>query len=106
MPIIEIPNKGNVEFPDSMSQEEILTAIRRISPPYVGGERPAPIPQQPTPTALDYAKAVYEVPATVVSGAAAPFLGVAKGIAQNIRQGTNERVDRPELAQEFTYQPT
>lgn len=106
MPIIEIPNKGNVEFPDSMSQEEILTAIRRISPPYVGGDRPAPIPQKPTPTALDYAKAVYEVPATIVSGAAAPFIGAGKGIIQNIRQGTNERVDRPELAQEFTYQPT
>lgn len=106
MPIIEIPNKGNVEFPDSMSQEEILTAIRRISPPYVGGDRPAPIPQEPKPTALDYAKAVYEVPATIVSGAAAPFVGAAKGIVQNIRQGTNERIDRPELAQEFTYQPT
>ena len=74
--------------------------------PYLGGDKPAPIPQQPTPTALDYAKAVYEVPATIVSGAAAPFLGAGKGIVQNIRQGTNERVDRPELAQEFTYQPT
>lgn len=106
MPIIEIPNKGNVEFPDSMSQEEILAAIRRISPPYVGGDRPAPIPQEPKPTALDYAKAAYEVPATIVSGAVAPFIGAGKGIVQNIRQGTNERVDRPELAQEFTYQPT
>ena len=87
--------------PVGASQSEIIAQAQRLYKPSA-----QPAPQQPTPTALDYAKAVYEVPATIVSGAAAPFLGVAKGIAQNIRQGTNERVDRPELAQEFTYQPT
>jgi hypothetical protein len=46
------------------------------------------------------------VPATVLSGAVAPFVGVGAGIVENIRQGTNERVDRPELAQRFTYEPT
>ena len=102
--------------PVGASQNEIIAQAQRLykptaqpttaTGPYLGGDRPAPIPQQPTPTALDYAKAVYEVPATVVSGAVAPFLGVGKGIVQNIQQGTNERVDRPELAQEFTYQPT
>jgi len=74
--------------------------------PFVGGEKPMPIPQEQPREALDYAKALYEVPATVVSGIAAPFLGVGKGIIQNIQQGTNERVDRPELAREFTYEPT
>ncbi len=97
--------------PVGASQEEIIaqaqrlykpTAQRQITAtgPYLGGDRPAPIPQQPTPTALDYAKAVYEVPANLALGVVAPFVGAAKGIVQNIRQGTNERVDRPELAQE------
>ena len=87
--------------PVGASQSEIIAQAQRLYKPSA-----QPAPQQPTPTALDYAKAVYEVPATVVSGAVAPFLGVGKGIVQNIQQGTNERVDRPELAQEFTYQPT
>ena len=105
--------------PVGASQEEIIAQAQRLykpnaqrqnvptaTGPYLGGDRPAPIPQEPKPTTLDYAKALYEVPATVVSGAVAPFVGAAKGIVQNIQQGTNERVDRPELAQEFTYQPT
>jgi hypothetical protein len=54
----------------------------------------------------DYAKALYEVPATVLSGAVAPFIGVGAGMVENISQGTNQRVDRPELAQRFTYEPT
>lgn len=74
--------------------------------PFLGGEKPAPIPEEVPRTVADYAKALYEVPATIVTGAAAPFIGVGKGIVQNIARGTNERVDRPELAQEFTYQPT
>lgn len=74
--------------------------------PVVGNERAIqPVPEQPS-SAIDKLKALYEVPATVLSGVAAPFLGAGKGIIQNIQQGTNERVDRPELAQEFTYQPT
>lgn len=77
--------------------------------PTVVGTRPNavnPQPVEPQRTVGDYAKALYEVPATLATGAVAPFIGVGKGIVQNIRQGTNERVDRPELAQEFTYQPT
>jgi hypothetical protein len=67
--------------------------------------RQAPMPQQRR-TVGDYAKAFLEVPATIGSAVAAPFIGVGAGIAENIRQGTNQRVDRPELAQRFTYQPT
>lgn len=55
---------------------------------------------------LDYAVAPVEVPLSVASGAVAPFLGVGKGIYQNITQGTNNRVDNPELAQSFIYQPS
>jgi len=50
-------------------------------------------------------KPMAETAATVSSGLVAPFLGVAKGVGQNILQGTNQRVDRPELAEAFTYQP-
>ena len=50
-------------------------------------------------------KPIAETVATVGSGLVAPFLGVAKGIGQNILNNTNERVDRPELAEAFTYQP-
>lgn len=77
--------------------------------PTVVGTRPNavnPQPQQAPRTVGDYAKALYEVPATVVSGMAAPFIGVGAGIAENIREGTNKRVDRPELAQRFTFEPT
>jgi hypothetical protein len=54
----------------------------------------------------DYAKALYEVPATVLTGAVAPFIGVGAGMVENLREGTNKRVDRPELGQRFTYEPT
>jgi hypothetical protein len=55
---------------------------------------------------MDYAVAPLEVPLTVASGAVAPFLGVGKGIYQNMAQGTNNRVDNPELAQSFMYNPS
>lgn len=67
--------------------------------------KPAPIPQQRR-TVGDYAKAFLEVPATIGTAAVAPFIGVGAGIIENIREGTNKRVDRPELGQRFTYQPT
>lgn len=77
--------------------------------PTVVGSRPNainPQPEQAPRTVADYAKAFLEVPATVVTGAVAPFIGVGAGMIENIRQGTNQRVDRPELAQRFTYEPT
>ena len=77
--------------------------------PTVVGTRPNAVNPQPVEqprTMGDYVKSLYEVPRTIIQGAAAPFIGVGAGIAENIRQGTNERVDRPELAQRFTYEPT
>jgi len=121
--IVEVIGVGNVEFPDGMSKEQIGAALQKLpnmnlqnrgnvintDVPTVVGSRPNAVNPQPaqTPrTMADYAKALYEVPATVVSGIAAPFIGVGAGIAENIREGTNTRVDRPELAQRFTYEPT
>jgi hypothetical protein len=77
--------------------------------PTVVGSRPNavnPQPAQAPRTLPDYAKALYEVPATVLSGAVAPFIGVGAGMIENMRQGTNQRVDRPELAQRFTFEPS
>ncbi len=77
--------------------------------PTVVGTRPNavnPQPPQQRRTVGDYAKAFLEVPATIGSAAVAPFIGVGAGMIENMRQGTNQRVDRPELAQRFTYQPT
>jgi hypothetical protein len=75
--------------------------------PTVAGSVPnPPVVQEPSRTMMDKLKAIYEVPAAVVTGAAAPFLGVGAGIAENIMQGTNKRVDSPEFAQQFQYQPT
>jgi hypothetical protein len=77
--------------------------------PTVVGSRPNavnPQPAQAPKTMGDYVKALYEVPATVVTGAVAPFIGVGAGMVENLREGTNKRVDRPELAQRFTFQPS
>jgi hypothetical protein len=125
--IVEVLGVGNIEFPDGMSKEQIGLALQKLPQPKftptpenrgnvintdvptVVGSRPNAVNQQPVEqprTLPDYAKALYEVPATVISGAVAPFIGVGAGIAENIRKGTNERVDRPELAQRFTYEPT
>jgi len=74
--------------------------------PTVVGQVPNPPVIEPKVTMMDRVKALYEVPATMVSGAVAPFLGVGAGAIENIRQGTSKRVDSPEFAQRFQYQPT
>jgi hypothetical protein len=75
--------------------------------PTLAGEVPnPPVAQEPPRTMMDRVKALYEVPATIASGAVAPFLGIGAGAIENIQQGTNKRLDRPELSQRFTYQPT
>lgn len=77
--------------------------------PTVVGERPNAVNPQPVAkptTMMDRVKALYEVPTAIVSGAAAPFLGVGAGIVENAMQGTNKRLDSPEFAQRFQYQPT
>jgi hypothetical protein len=51
-------------------------------------------------------RAIYEVPAAIATGVVAPFLGIGAGAIENIRQGTNKRLDSPEFAQRFQYEPT
>lgn len=92
------PNQ-NVQNKVNLTNPDLPTPVG--SPPRVNAQL-----AQPKRTMVDYAKALYEVPATVLSGAVAPFVGVGAGMVENIRQGTNNRLDRPELAQRFTYEPT
>ena len=104
--------------PDNVTQEDLLARFDAFKsdkrgniitsdvPTVAGQVANPPVAEEPKRTMMDRVKALYEVPATMVTGAAAPFLGVGKGIIQNIQQGTDLRVDRPELSQQFTYQPT
>jgi hypothetical protein len=109
--------------PVGASQQEIIAQAQRLysSPtadrgniintdvPTVVGTRPNavnPQPQQAPTTMTDRVKALYEVPATIGSAAVAPFIGVGAGMIENLREGTNKRVDRPELGQRFTFEPT
>jgi hypothetical protein len=36
MPVVTIPGHGDVEFPDSMKDEEVLAAVRKLAPPKAG----------------------------------------------------------------------
>jgi hypothetical protein len=104
--------------PNNVTQEDLLARFDAYKsdkrgniisgdvPTVVGQVPNPPVVETPKRTMTEKVKALYEVPATLATGAVAPFLGVGKGIIQNIQQGTDLRVDRPELAQQFTYQPT
>jgi hypothetical protein len=104
--------------PVGASQAEVIAQAQRLytppsadrgniintDVPTVVGTRPNAVNPQPVQqprTMGDYVKALYEVPTTLVTGLAAPVTG----IVQNIRQGTNERVDSPAVAQRYTYEP-
>jgi len=104
--------------PNNVTQEDLLARFDAYKsdkrgniisgdvPTVVGQVPNPPVVETPKRTMTEKVKALYEVPATLATGAVAPFIGVGKGIIQNIQQGTDLRVDRPELAQQFTYQPT
>lgn len=98
-----LEQKGGLPAGFVMDQGNIITS----DVPTLVGEFPnPPIVQEPPRTMMDRVKALYEVPAAIVSGAAAPFLGIGAGAIENIQQGTNKRLDSPEFAQRFQYQPT
>ena len=105
--------------PDNITQADLLARYNSFKTPdnrgniitsdvpTVAGSVPnPPVVQEPPRTMMDKLKAVYEVPAAMVTGAAAPFLGMGAGAIENIQQGTSKRLDSPEFAQRFQYQPT
>jgi hypothetical protein len=98
-----LEQKGGLPAGFVMDQGNIITSD---VPTVVGSVPNPPVVQEPPRTMMDRVKAIYEVPAAIVSGAAAPFLGIGAGAIQNIQQGTNKRLDSPEFGQRFQYQPT
>jgi hypothetical protein len=105
--------------PDNITQADLLARYSAFKTPdtrgniitsdvpTVAGSVPnPPVVQEPPRTMMDKLKAVYEVPAAIVSSAAAPFLGIGAGAIENIQQGTNKRLDSPEFGQRFQFQPT
>jgi hypothetical protein len=98
-----LEQKGGLPAGFVMEQGNIITSD---VPTVVGSVPNPPVVQEPPRTMMDRVKAVYEVPAAIVTGAAAPFLGIGAGAIENIQQGTSKRVDSPEFAQRFQYQPT
>ena len=98
-----LEQKGGLPAGFVMDQGNIITS----DVPTLVGEVPnPPVRQEPPRTMMDRVKALYEVPATIATGAVAPFLGIGAGAIENIRQGTNKRLDSPEFGQRFQYQPT
>jgi hypothetical protein len=103
------PNKQPAKPPAFTPTAENRGNIINTDVPTVVGSQPNAVNPQPPArpvSMMDRVKAVYEVPTAVISGAAAPFLGVGAGIVENAIQGTSKRVDSPEFAQRFQYQPT
>jgi hypothetical protein len=83
--------------------------------PTVVGEVPNPAPiAEPKRSMADYVKALYEVPATVASGAIAQPVGAAYGVYKGMTSpeyGTQQGVQQgqqagAELAQKLQFQPT
>ena len=70
--IVEVPGVGNVEFPDTMGDDEISQAIRKnLGTPTTGPEIAA---KAQSPGAMDYLKAAGH-------GFLDPFVGAVQGIA-------------------------
>jgi hypothetical protein len=98
-----LEQKGGLPAGFVMDQGNIITSD---VPTVVGSVPNPPVVQEPPRTMMDRVRAIYEVPATIATGAVAPFLGIGAGAIENIRQGTNKRLDSPEFGQRFQYQPT
>jgi hypothetical protein len=120
--IVEVLGVGNVEFPDGMSKEQIGLALQKLPQPRfaptaqnqgnvintdvpsVVGTRPNAVnPQQAQAprTMGDYAKALYEVPAAMISSvpSALAYGYVPSGSTPEVRQAAEER------AAKFQYAP-
>ena len=120
--IVEVLGVGNIEFPDGMSKEQIGLALQKLPQPKftptpenmgnvintdvptVVGSRPNavnPQPAQALRTLPDYAKALYEVPAAMISSvpSALAYGYVPSGSAPEVRQAAEERAAR------FQYAP-
>lgn len=121
--IVEVIGVGDVEFPDGMSKEAIGLALQKLPKPkfvptaenrgnvintdvptVVGSQPNAvnPQPAQAPRTMTDYVKALYEVPATMISSfpAAVAYGNVPSGSSPEVRQAAEQRAAR------FQFTPT
>jgi hypothetical protein len=130
---VEIPGVGDVDFPDSMSKEQIVAAIQKLPAPKnipqnrgnvintdvptVVGERANAINAQPAAkpvTMMDRVKTLYEVPRAIAGSIISEPLSMAYGVARSIPEAIATGQNAPELANKYyeqaskamQYQPT
>lgn len=133
--IVEVVGVGEVEFPDSMSKEQITVALQKLPKPKftptaenrgnvinsdvptVVGSQPNAINAQPVAkpiTMMDRVKTLYEVPAGIIAPAVTEPLsqayGIARSIPEAIRTGQAPAPIGAKYAQQASeamrYQPT
>jgi hypothetical protein len=74
-------------------------------PGVVNRSVPLPVAPEPQYSVGEKLLGAGETALTAVTGAVAPFIGVGAGMAENLAQGTSNRVDTPANAARFTYAP-
>ena len=133
---VEIPGIGDVDFPDSMSKEQIVSAIQKLpmsknaeankgtpiyaDVPTVAGAKPNIVryeqaPQAKPVTMMDKVKALYEVPTAIVAPMLTEPLSMAYGVGRSAIEGaikgqapSGEARDEyyRQAKQNISYQPT
>jgi hypothetical protein len=133
---VEIPGVGDVDFPDSMSKEQIVAAIQKLPTtkgveankgtpiygdvPTVAGAKPNIVRYEKQPearpsTMMDRVKAIYEVPTALVAPIATEPLSMLYGVGRSavdaVMQGkppSGEARDAyyRQAKQNISYQPT
>jgi hypothetical protein len=133
---VEVPGVGDVEFPDGMSKEQIVSAIQKLpmpkgveankgtpiygDVPTVPGQKPNIVryeqaPQAKPVTMMDRVKALYEVPTAIVAPIATEPLSMLYGVGRSAVEGAMQgKMPSPEARdayyrqakQNISYQPT
>lgn len=103
--IVEVIGIGNVEFPDGMSQEAIANALKQLPQqknqlgiPVSPGERIMQPEPQLRKEMMDYVRAAFEIPATVLSSAALTPISATKALVT----GSNKPL---EMVEQYAYKP-
>ena len=113
------------DVPEGVTKAQLQAKLSGVSTPKGGniintdvptvvGEKPNPQPIEQQTSMIDKLKALYEVPATVASGAIAQPIGAGYGVYKGITSpnyGTQQGIQEAqqaggELAQKLQYQPT
>jgi len=104
------------DVPEGTTKAQLQAKLSKISAPQGGniintdvptvvGEVPNPAPmQEPKRTMVDYVKALYEVPTTIVSEAVRQPIAQAYGIARSIPEAISTGQAPAQLGQQYTQQ--